>query len=175
MPTYLFEELSFMRIKALTFCLALHIILAQSPVVLAQEASVRSREWTTVMAVAPNEKLEVKLKSGKTVKGKLSSVTDTRLTLAHEKRMIDLNRDDIFRIYKAGGKSGASPTLIGTGVGAGVGAAAGGVIVAANEGEDDETVPGIVLSALVGAGIGALTGFLSGKARDNRVLIYESR
>ena len=164
-----------MRMKALTFCLALIIILAQSPVILAQEASVPSREWTTVMAVAPSEKLEVKLKSGKTVKGKLSSVTDTRLTLSRGKRMIDLNRDDIFRIYRASGKSGVSPTLIGTGVGAGVGAAAGGVIVAVNEGEDDETVPGIVLSALVGAGIGALTGFLSGKARNNRVLIYESR
>jgi hypothetical protein len=164
-----------MRRKALTFCLALIIISVQSPVVFAQEASVPSREWSTVVAVASNEKLEVKLKSGKTVKGKLGGVTDTRLTLSREKRMIDLNRDDISRIYRAGGKSGVSPTLIGTGVGAGVGAAAGGVIVAVNEGEDDETIPGIVLSALVGAGIGALTGFLSGKARNNRVLIYESR
>jgi hypothetical protein len=86
-----------------------------------------------------------------------------------------LNRDDIFRIYRASGKPGVSPTVIGAGVGAGVGAAAGGVLIAVNEGEDDETVPGIVLSALVGAGIGALTGFLSGKARNNRVLIYESR
>ena len=164
-----------MRMKALAFSLALIILFVQSAAVLAQEPNVPSREWSTVAAVGLNEKLEVKLKSGKTVKGKLSSVTDTRLTLSRGKRMIDLNRDDIFRIYRAGGKSGVSPTLIGTGVGAGVGAAAGGVIVAVNEGEADETVPGIVLSALVGAGMGALTGFLSGKARNNRVLIYESR
>jgi hypothetical protein len=164
-----------MRRKALTFFLALTIISVQSPVALAQEASVPSREWATVVALAPDGKLEVKLKSGKTVKGRLSSVTDAGLTLSNGKRIINANRQDISRVYRAGGKSGVSPTVIGAGVGAGVGLAAGGVILAVNEGEDDETVPGLILTAMVGAGIGALTGFLSGKARNNRVLIYESQ
>jgi hypothetical protein len=156
-------------------CLALIMLLGGSPAVLAQGANSSAQEWSKVAAVAPDEKLEVKLKSGKTVKGKVSTVTDSRLTLTQSNRMIELNRDEILRVYRVGGKSGMSPTLIGAGVGAGVGAAAGGVILAVNEGEDDETVPGLILSAMVGAGIGALTGFLSGKARKNRVLIYESR
>lgn len=164
-----------MRMKALAFCLALIIISAQSPVVSAQETNVPSREWAAVAAVAPNERLEVKLKSGKTVKGRVSSVTDARLTLSRGRRMINLDRGEIFRVYRVGGKLSVSPTLIGAGVGAGVGAAAGGVIVAADETGDNEEAAGVALTALVGAGIGALTGFLIGKARHNRVLIYESR
>jgi hypothetical protein len=163
-----------MRIKALAFTLAVIIVLVQSPVVLAQ-ANVTPREWSKVVATAADEKLEVKLKSGKTVKGKLISVTDSGLTLSHRNKELALNRDEIFRIYRASGKSGVSPTVIGAGVGAGVGLAAGGVILAVNDGDGDEIVPGLILTAMVGAGIGALTGFLSGKSRSNRVLIYESR
>lgn len=163
-----------MSTKALALTLAVIIVLAQSPVVVAQ-ANMTSREWSNVVAIAADEKLEVKLKSGKTVKGKLRSVTDSGLTLYERKKDIALNRAEIFRIYRASAKSGVSPTVIGAGVGAGVGTAAGLVLLAVNEGEDDETVPGLILSALVGAGIGALTGFLSGKSRSNRVLVYESR
>jgi YMGG-like Gly-zipper len=163
-----------MRMKALAFTLAVIIVLVQSPVVVAQ-ANVTPREWSNVVAIAADERLEVKLKSGKTLKGKLSSVTDSGLTLSHGKKELALKRDEIFRIYRAGGKSSVSPTVIGAGVGAGVGTAAGAVILGVNEGEDDEIVPTLILTALVGAGIGALTGFLSGKSRSNRVLIYESR
>lgn len=165
-----------MRMRALAFCLTLIVVLAQLHVVLAQETTAPPRDWATVAAVPPGEELAVELKSGKTVKGKLSSVSDTRLSLSREIRTTDLDRNNIFRIYRMSGRSGVSPTLIGTGVGAGVGAAAGGVIIAVDEtGEADEVAPAIALAALVGAGIGALTGFLIGKTRNNRVLIYESR
>jgi translation initiation factor IF-1 len=159
-----------MRMKTLALCLTPIMILARPPVTPAQEANAPSREWAAVMAVAPDEKLEVKLKNGKTVKGKLSGVTDTRLTLRRGSKTVDVNREDVSKVYKAGGKSGVSPTLIGAGVGAGVGAVAGGMV----DHEAGETPQDIAFLALVGAGIGAVTGFLTGKARKNKVLIYES-
>ena len=59
-----------MPTKILTPCLSLLLLLAQAPVAHAQEAPAAPRQWATITGVAQGEKLEVELRSGKTVKGR---------------------------------------------------------------------------------------------------------
>ena len=136
--------------------------------------NVATSDWAVLKTVPTASKLVVKLKSGKTVSGKLSAVTDTTLSLSVKDKAVDLKREDVLSVHQVMGKSAKKATLIGMAVGAGAGAAVG---VAG--GDDD----GFIVSrsqaagalALLGAGVGALTGYLIGKGGHKRVLIYEAR
>lgn len=157
---------------------ALSIVLVASllmpSVSLAQVRAATTSDWSAISGVATGNKVSVKLKTGKTVNGKLSSVSDTILTLSVSNKQVQLNRDDVLSVYEIRGKSAKTPTLIGLGVGAAAGAAVG-----AAGGDDD----GFFISrgqlaagmSVLGAGAGALTGFLIGKSGRKRVLIYETK
>jgi small nuclear ribonucleoprotein (snRNP)-like protein len=125
--------------------------------------------------VAPGSKLEVKHKNGRTIKGTLSGVSDTALTLSLKNTSLELQRDDVFNVYQNFRKSATTATLIGLGVGAGAGAAVG----AAGESNDSgfEKIDHAVTAGLtvVGAGVGALAGYLIGRGSAKRVLVYQSR
>jgi hypothetical protein len=73
-------------------------------------------------------------------------------------------------------KSAGKETLIGLGVGAGVGAAIGAV----GDNEDENSLldtDGILTAAgaIIGGGIGALSGFLIGRSGKKRVLVYQAK
>ena len=159
--------------KVFAVSLILVASLSLPSVTLAQSASAPSHDWSALSAVATGSKLVVNLRNGKSVKGKLSSVSDTALALSAGGKSVDLKREDVLRVYQTSKKSATKATLIGAGVGAAAGVAAGA------SGGDDSFAPtrGQMAAglAVLGAGAGALVGFAIGKSGGKRVLIYEAQ
>ena len=159
--------------QRLTLIIALATTFLLLPLPLSAQST--PNEWSALKAVAPGSKLEVKHKNGKTIKGTLSAVSDTALSLSVKNTPVELQRDDVFNVYQTFRKSATTATVIGLGVGAGAGAgigAAGGSNDSGFEKIDHAATAGL---AVVGAGVGALAGHLIGRRSAKRVLIYQSR
>ena len=158
--------------KFLTYFLL--IALTLSPAASAQEATSTSG-WAAVKEVAIGNELIVHLKDGKTVKGKLGSVSEMSLTISQKNRTTDVDRGKVQKVYQVVSKSAAKPALIGAGIGGGTGVAAGAAS-GSNKGESGEPGTAVVSLALgaAGAGVGALIGYLAG-GRKKQVLIYEAQ
>lgn len=148
-------------------------LLLSSATVSAQLSTAPTSDWSRLNAVTAGSKLSVKLKSGKTVDGKLSGVSDTALSLTVKDKPVDVKREDVLSVYQIKKKSVAKATLIGLGVGAGAGAAIG---VAGRSKDDLVNLNNPVTAglAVLGAAAGALTGFLIGRSGGKRVLIYQA-
>lgn len=133
--------------------------------------------WTTVTTLQPLKKLIVELKSGKTLKGEFSSATDSGLTLVRGNKMENVDRTEIRKIYQDGGTSATKSTLIGTAVGGGGGAVLGAAAFGCNSGGFIcfSRAEAAGLTAVVGASVGAITGFVIGKVRHKKTLLYEVR
>lgn len=133
-----------------------------------------STDWSRLNTIESDSKLSVKLKNGKTINGKLSSVSDSALSLTVKKKPVDIRREEVLTVHQVTKKSVAAPTLIGAGAGAGIGAAAGAVS------DDDEGFALVTKGqlaaglAVIGAGVGAITGYFIGRGRSKRVLIYQA-
>ena len=167
-----------MKTKPLIVNIVLLVLLVNANLAIAQSVSDSPREWEAVKAIAPGEKLIVRLKDGRKVEGTVRSVSDTLLALNRGTSTNDLNRDSISKVYRmvrrsaarSIGKSAAMGAGIGFGIGAGVGIAGGTY-------EDLETAELVGFlggfGALIGAGIGSLVGAIYVKPR--RVLIYEAK
>src|SRR5688572_13023994 len=108
--------------KTVALALAFLILLTHPSVSLAQGAPV-PREWSVVKAVPPGDEVVVKLKDGRTIKGRLRIISDLHLTLTRGKKSFDLDRQDVRQIHRIVPKSAAKPTLLGAGAGAAIGAA----------------------------------------------------
>jgi len=119
------------------------------------------------MALPVGDELVVKLKDGKTLRGRLSNASQTTLTLSQRGKGVDLPKGNIFRVYRTAIKSGGSKALLGAGIGAGIGLAAGSL-------NDDNKAATMPLLAVIGAAIGALIG-LATRSNTTQVLIYESK
>lgn len=137
----------------------------------------QTNDWSKVAALSSGTRLSVKLKTGKTVNGTLSSVTDSTISLTAKNAPVDIKRDDVRSVHEVVKKSSATKAaLIGTGVGAGAGAAAGAIGDSNNddgfEKLDSAATAGL---AVVGAGVGALVGYFIGRSGNKRVLVYESK
>jgi hypothetical protein len=162
----------FVARRRLTFSLVMAASLLLSPVVSAQTPAARVGDWSALKAVAQGSKLSVKLKSGKTVGGKLTGVSDDALSLSVGGKPTELKAADVLRVYRVGGGSAKKATLIGLAVGAGTGAAIGA------SGGDEGFGPsnGVFAAgfAVLGGGAGALVGYALGKGRHKRVLVYEA-
>ena len=134
-------------------------------------------DWAKVSAIAPGSNLAIKQTNGKTIKGTLSSVTDSALTLTVRKAPVEIKREDVQTVHETIRKgSGAKGALIGTGVGAGAGAAVGAIGDSNNDGGFAEGIDNAVVAGLTvaGAGVGALVGYFIGKRGSKRVLVYEA-
>jgi hypothetical protein len=169
------ENLMSILRKRYTISLVLVASLLLSPVALAQNAAAPTRDWSALSAVTRGSKLEVKLKDGKTVKGKLSGVSDTALSLSVKDKPVELKQEDVASVYKVGAKSATKATLIGLGVGAGAGAAIGTAADAGSSGFEKIDKAATAALTILGAGAGALAGYLIGRGGHKRVLIYEAR
>jgi|GEM_PF-563751 len=153
-----------------SFLLSSATLAAQDPKVTAAP----NGDWSRVSAVETGSKLSVKLKNGKTVEGKLSSVSDTGLSLSVNSKPVDVKREDVFSVYQVTKKSATKSTLIGLGVGAGAGA---GIGLAGSRGDNGlDKIDHAVTAGLtvLGAGAGALAGYLIGRSGRKRVLIYQA-
>jgi hypothetical protein len=116
----------------------------------------------------------VKLKTGKSVEGRLSAVSDAALSLSVKNKPTDLRRDDVQSVYEIRGKSATKATLIGAGVGAGAGAAIGAAADSSSDGFEEIDHAITAGLTVLGAGAGALTGYLIGRHAGKRVLVYEA-
>jgi hypothetical protein len=160
--------------KTFTLVLVLAAALLLPSVAPAQSTSASTGDWSALGAVANGSKVYVKMKDGKSVEGKMSGVSDAALSLNVKNKPVDLKREDVQSVYSVVKKSATKATLIGMGVGAGAGAAIG---VAADSTSDGfEKIDHAVTAGLtvVGAGVGALTGYLLGRGGGKRVLVYEA-
>ncbi len=147
-----------------------------SSATLAAQGTGASSDWSALKAVGSESKLVVKQRNGKTVEGRLSSVSDDDLTLSVKNAPLSIKREDVLSVYQVQKKSATKSTLIGLGVGAGAGAALGAV-GAANDDSGFEKIDHAVTAGLtvIGGAAGALTGYLFGRGGSKRVLIYESK
>jgi hypothetical protein len=157
------------------------VILAASLLLSSVNAMAQSQmdDWSKVTALSTGSNLAVKQKNGKTIKGTLSSTSDSALTLNAKSGPVEIKRDDVRAVHEVIKKgSGAKGALIGTAVGAGAGAAFGAIVDAQNEnGFGGEKLDNAFVAALtvLGAGAGAITGYFIGRRGNKRVLVYEAK
>lgn len=135
----------------------------------------QTNDWSKVTALAAGSNLQVKLKNGKTIKGTLSSVTDSALSLTVKNAPVEVKREEVQTVHEVVNKSnGGKGALIGSAVGAGAGAGLGAVADASDNAL--EVHNGVTAGlAVVGAGVGALAGYFIGRSGSKRVLIYEAK
>ena len=146
-----------------------------SPVTLVAQTG--TDDWSRLSSVTSGTKLSVKLKDGKKVEGKVTTVSDTSLSLTVKNAAKEIRREDVASVHAVSGKSATKSTLIGLGIGAGAGAAIGFIGDASNDAGGFETLDHAVAGVItvIGAASGALAGFVIGKTGKKRVLLYESK
>jgi small nuclear ribonucleoprotein (snRNP)-like protein len=127
-----------------------------------------------VKAMPLGDKVEIKLKTGRTVKGALESASDSVITLRRDNNAATIKRDEVQRVLRVTERSSRKPVLVGAAVGAGIGAVGTGIAAAGSSGSGDDQVIFVVLSSLALAGVGALVGTLFMKKKRS-VLVYETQ
>jgi hypothetical protein len=153
---------------------ALMAVLAKPQITFAQVTPAPIRgSWEGLKAVPPGDEVAVGLRNGQKLKGRLISVSDTGLTLAHGNNTTDVSRGDALRVHRVVSKSAKRAALIGLGIGAGVGLG-GSAIYAHSGGRGGEADLWALVAGVAGAGAGALIGYIMG-SRKQKALVYETR
>jgi len=158
----------------LTISMTLVAAILLASVNVSAQAPAPNSDWSKLNTVNSGSKLSVKLKSGQTIDGKLSAVSDTSLAITVKGKVTDVKREDVASVYQIKNKSEKKSTLIGLGVGAGAGAAIG---LAGRNNDGFGKIENIATAgfAVLGGAAGALTGFLLGRSGSGkRVLIYQA-
>jgi hypothetical protein len=164
---------SLKRRFAISFTLATALFVASINVT----AQANLNDWSRLNSLTSGSKVSVKLKDGKIVDGKLSSVSDATLSLTVKNKPMDLRREDVLSVQQVIKKSATKSTLIGLAVGTGTGALIGGVADASVNDGGFEKIDNVAAGAItvIGAVAGTVTGFLIGRGHSKRVLIYEAK
>ena len=77
----------------------------------------QTNDWSKVTALATGSYLSVKLKTGKTIKGTLSSVNDSMLSLTVKNAPVEIKREEVRTIHEVIKKgNGGKGALIGSAV-----------------------------------------------------------
>jgi hypothetical protein len=156
-------------VKTVSLILIFLLVSSQTPLVFAQQTAALN-DWATVQQLKTNEKLLVKQKSGKEVKGEMIEATETALTIDRDGKPLSIPRADVRQVYIVEGKAAKGMwALIGAGVGAGVGAGIGRTKYSPDR-DDSEIWTAVGL--MYGAGAGAVGGLLFGQSRRKRTLVY---
>ena len=154
--------------KPLSLILVLVFLFTQVPLALAQTPSLSN--WAAVQQLKTNEKLIVKKKDGKEVKGLMIDASDTTLTLDRDGKPVSIARSDVRQVLVSEGKAQKGKwALIGAGIGAGAGAGIGASKYSSDRDDSEIWIP---VGLLFGAGGGAVTGLLFGQNSRKRVLVY---
>jgi hypothetical protein len=162
------------KLSAVIVAFALIAVLAKPQITFAQVTPDPIRgSWEGLKAIPSGDKVELDLRTGQTLKGRLVSVSDTVLTIEQGKRTTDVPRADTLRVIRVVPKSVKRATFIGLGIGAGSGLA-GTAIYANSGGRGGEADLWALVAVVAGAGGGALIGYIMGN-RKQKALIYETR
>ena len=160
-----------MKRKTLPVILILLLISSYSPLAFAQTAS--SNDWTVVQQLKTNERLIVRKKDGKQLKGTMIEATDTTLTIDRDGKPFSIARSDVRQVSVIEGKAQKGKwALIGAGIGAGAG---GGIGAAKYSSKVDDSELWIPVGLMFGTGIGAVSGLLFGQSTRKRVMVYDAR
>ena len=133
-----------------------------------------ANDWSRLNSVESDSKLSIKLKSGKSIEGRLIGVSESTISLKVKNKTQEIKRDEVQTIHRIVGKSVLTATLLGTGIGAGVGGALGAI---GSEGSDFDKLDQAIVAGLiaVGAIIGTVAGYFIGRTRKKKILVYEAR
>ncbi len=160
-----------MKHKSLSLVLVLLFVSSHSPLALAQEAS--SNNWTVVQQLKTNEKLVVRKKDGKELKGEMIEASDTALTIDRDGKPLSIPRNEVRQVSVVKNKAAKGKwAAIGAGIGAGAGTGIGAVKYSST-GDDSRTY--LFMGVLIGTGVGAVSGLLFGQTRRERVMVYDAR
>ena len=160
-----------MKRRILPVILVLLLLSSYAPLAFSQQAS--SNDWSVVQQIKTNQKILVKQKNGKEVKGSMIEATDTTLTIDRSGKPFGIPRADVRQVYVLEGKAQKGKwALIGAAVGAGVGTAIGASKVSRDHDDSEVWVP---VGLIFGTGSGAAGGFLLGMSTRKRVMVYDAR
>lgn len=159
-----------MRRKTLPVILVLLLLSSHAPLVFAQTAS--SNNWSAVQQIKCNEKLFVRQKNGKEIKGLMIEASDTTLTIDRDGKPLSIARADVRQVYIVHARAEKGKwTLIGAGIGAGVGAGIGYAKYSPNVDDSGIWVP---IALMFGTAIGAVSGLTFGQTTRKRDLVYST-
>jgi len=157
-------------VKSKTLPLLLVILLVSGQTSWAVAQSGPLNNWTGVQRIGTDEKVIVKQKDGKEVKGRMIEASETTLTIDRDGKPFGIPRGDVQKVHVSEGKAQKGKWAL---IGAGVGAAAGSGIGAIKYSPDsDDSGIYIGIGMLIGIGAGAASGVLFGQSRRKRELIY---
>jgi hypothetical protein len=152
-----------MKQSILSLVLVLFLSAAHAPLAFCQSSSFN--DWGGVQRLRTNEKLVIKQKNGKEIKGGMIEATDTSLTIDRDGKPFSIPRADVRQVHVIEGKAQKGKwAAIGAGVGAGAGAGIGAI----------KYSPDSDVGLMFGAGAGAVTGMLFGQSNRKRVLVYSA-
>jgi len=120
--------------------------------------------------IKTNERLFVRQKNGKEIKGRMIEASDTTLTIDRDGKPFSIARGDIREVHVVRGTAQKGKwALIGAGIGAGAGAGIGYAKYSPNSDDSEIYIP---IGLLIGAGSGAVGGMLFGQTTRKRELVY---
>ena len=152
--------------KPISVLLVLLLLSSQTPLVFAQSFS----DWAAVQRIRTNEKLFVRQKNGKEIKGEMIEASETALTIDRDGKPLSIPRAEVRQVYIVEGKAQKGKwALIGAGTGAGAGAAIGYAKYSPNSDDSELWIP---VGLMFGAGIGAASGLLFGTTTRKRTMVY---
>lgn len=158
-----------MKHNALPLLLVILLLSSHTPLAFAQQ-STSTTNWSAVQQLGTNERLVVKQRNGKELKGLMIEATETTLTIDRDGKPVAIARADVRQVYVVEGKAAKGKwALIGAGIGAGAGTGIGYAKYSPNS--DDSEIY-IAMGLLIGAGTGALGGLLLGQSKRKRVMVY---
>ena len=129
-------------------------------------------DWTAVQSLPADADISIKLKTGKRVRGEFLSATDNEVTISRKGKGESFAKDTIALIERLERKAEKGKYAV---IGAGIGTATGaGIGVAKASGASDDGYVYTIAGVALGAGFGALGGFLFGQAKRKHVLIYQA-
>lgn len=158
-----------MKRKTLPLLLVLLLLSSHAPLALSQTTPSLS-DWASVKQIKTDERVFVRQKNGKEIKGRMIEATDTTLTIDRDGKPFNIARGDVRQVYTVSGTAQKGKwALIGAGIGAGAGAGIGAVKY--SDSVDDSQIY-IPVGLIIGAGSGALGGLLFGATTRKRELVY---
>ena len=152
--------------KPISVLLILLLLSSYTPLVFAQSLS----DWAAVQRIQTNEKLLVRQKNGKEIRGEMIEASETALTIDRDGKPFSIQRAEVRQVYIVEGRAQKGKwALIGAGAGAGAGAAIGAVKYSPNRDDSEVWIP---VGLMFGAGIGAVSGLLFGQTTRKRTMVY---
>ena len=164
-----------MRIKGSLTVMVCSLLLGHSSAAVAAEKLNPSATEGQMVALAKSlkgvsigDKLLVKLKNGKSIKGKFGGVSLAGLKLFRRGKSTEITEQEVRQVYELVRKSPAKQIVIGAAVGLGV------ILISHAFIRDARVVGAHDIDAIgVSSGLGALVGWAIGK-RGYRILIYNA-